>query len=493
MSKPKPAIPSANPQRRREIAWTSTTCAETWGHALTFAPREGAVIAFARRSTGKTRTTLLVQKPLMPGAGDLRHTQFGNVSLTAQYLNRALDELADADRNLGICILHTHPDGMGAPIWSSTDDQTDAMLGQYFFGHSFLALGAPLVSLVASKGTLRGREVVWNTSTRVADFKPIDRVRQLDGRFLEIQSMADRCGITASDIPMHADRALRVFGREGQRLLADLHVAIVGTGGVGSMVAEHLARWGIGEISLWDPDVVKDVNINRSGVFTFEDATKQRKKVDVVAEALPKFALRRDIRVNQSDRDARMSSELPALLDADLIVCEVDDARPRHFLNRLAYAHYIPVIDGANVIRSTAEDNPEAETAMVESGAARVNTIGPGHACLWCTGYLDARRLALAFRPEAEKAADRARGYVEGLGPEHAPSVMPMNTMTAALVEIRIQDLLFKLGSKTVTEMYFDVLANITDTLPRPRDLRCRQCAAWEGCGDTSELPYADL
>lgn len=493
MSEPRPKVQSGGSVPRREIAWTSMTRADIWGHALTFAPREGAVIAFARRSTGKTRTTFLIQKPLIPGAGDLRHTRFGNVTLTTQYLNRALDELADADRDLGICILHTHPGGMGAPIWSPTDDQTDAMLGQYFFGHSFLAQRAPLVSLVGSQGTLRGREVVWNASTRVAHFEPIERIRQLDVRFLEIQSTTDRRGTVAWQVPAHADRSLRVFGREGQRLLADLHVAIVGAGGVGSTVAEHLARWGIGEISLWDPDIVKDENINRSGMFTFEDAAKRRKKVDVVAKALPTFALRRDVQVNRSDRDVRMSSELTALLDADLIVSEVDDARPRHFLNRLAYAHFIPVVDGANVIRSTAEDSPATESAKVESGAVRVTTICPGHACLWCTGYLDARRLALAFRPEAEKAADRARGYVEGLGPEHAPSVMPMNTMTAALVELRIQDLLFKLSGKAVTEMYFDLLSNITDTLPRPLNPRCRQCTAWEGLGDTAELPHSDL
>jgi hypothetical protein len=106
-------------------------------------------------------------------------------------------------------------------------------------------------------------------------------------------------------------------------------------------------------------------------------------------------------------RDRR---EVRALLDADVILMLVDDARPRHFINRVAYAHYIPALDAGNAIRSTAEDDTEAETAIVESGAVRVSHLTPGGPCLWCAGHLSALRLSLAYRPDADKAADRARG-----------------------------------------------------------------------------------
>ena len=90
--------------------------------------------------------------------------------------------------------------------------------------------------------------------------------------------------------------------------------------------------------------------MNRSSVFSFDDAQNGRKKTAVLASALVHFALDRGIRITARDCDVRLSSELPFLLDADFIVSLVDDARPRHLLNRLAYAHYIPVLDGGNVI-----------------------------------------------------------------------------------------------------------------------------------------------
>ena len=50
----------------------------------------------------------------------------------------------------------------------------------------------------------------------------------------------------------------------------------MGTGGVGSIYGEHVARWGVGQISGWDPDIVKDVDISRSRVCTFADAQRKR-------------------------------------------------------------------------------------------------------------------------------------------------------------------------------------------------------------------------
>jgi hypothetical protein len=283
-----------------------------------------------------------------------------------------------------------------------------------------------------------------------------------------------------------------VFGKAGQRELAAMHVAAVGSGGVGSMCAEHLARWGVGTISTWDPDHIEDVNINRSGVFTWADARRKRLKARTLASALGRFALVRRIVTSWSAADVRDRRELERLLDADLVVSLVDDARPRHFLNRFASAHYIPVIDGGNVVRSTAEDDAHAETARVEGAAARISVLVPGGPCLWCAGHLTSQRLSGAYRSDADKAADRARGYVEHLGPEHAPSVMPLNAATAALLELRLMDLLFHLSGRPVAEVYLDVINGTLDELPRVRRATCRQCSRWTGHGDLAELPHIE-
>lgn len=55
----------------------------------------------------------------------------------------------------------------------------------------------------------------------------------------------------------------RLFGVRGAQQICDAHVAIVGIGGVGSWVAESLARSGVGQLTLIDFDQVAESNINR--------------------------------------------------------------------------------------------------------------------------------------------------------------------------------------------------------------------------------------
>ena len=76
----------------------------------------------------------------------------------------------------------------------------------------------------------------------------------------------------------------RLYGREGAERLAAAHVAVVGIGGVGSWVAEALARSGVGEISLFDLDDVCISNTNRQ-VHALTGAIGQA-KVTVMGERL---------------------------------------------------------------------------------------------------------------------------------------------------------------------------------------------------------------
>jgi tRNA A37 threonylcarbamoyladenosine dehydratase len=55
----------------------------------------------------------------------------------------------------------------------------------------------------------------------------------------------------------------RLYGEQGLTKLSQSHVCIVGIGGVGSWVAEALARTGINKITLIDLDDVSTSNINR--------------------------------------------------------------------------------------------------------------------------------------------------------------------------------------------------------------------------------------
>ena len=69
------------------------------------------------------------------------------------------------------------------------------------------------------------------------------------------------------DTPIDPERRFggmqRLYGVVPAEGIQRSHVAIVGIGGVGSWVAEALARSGVGELSLFDMDHIAESNINR--------------------------------------------------------------------------------------------------------------------------------------------------------------------------------------------------------------------------------------
>lgn len=76
----------------------------------------------------------------------------------------------------------------------------------------------------------------------------------------------------------------RLYGNSANAALQRAHVAVVGIGGVGSWVAEALARSGVGALTLIDLDHVAESNINRQ-VHALT-ATLGQSKVDAMAERI---------------------------------------------------------------------------------------------------------------------------------------------------------------------------------------------------------------
>lgn len=76
----------------------------------------------------------------------------------------------------------------------------------------------------------------------------------------------------------------RVYGRAGLELIRDLHLCVVGLGGVGSWAVEALARSGVGRLTLIDHDRIESHNINRQ--IQALDSTAGRSKVEVMAERI---------------------------------------------------------------------------------------------------------------------------------------------------------------------------------------------------------------
>ncbi len=68
----------------------------------------------------------------------------------------------------------------------------------------------------------------------------------------------------------------RLYGVPQAKIIANLHICVIGIGGVGSWAVEALARSGVGEITLIDNDDIALSNINRQ-IHTLDSTINQSK------------------------------------------------------------------------------------------------------------------------------------------------------------------------------------------------------------------------
>ncbi|GAA6172835.1 tRNA cyclic N6-threonylcarbamoyladenosine(37) synthase TcdA [Colwellia sp. KU-HH00111] len=87
-----------------------------------------------------------------------------------------------------------------------------------------------------------------------------------------------------SDYSLRFGGIARLYGQPGADILQNSHFCVIGIGGVGSWVAEALARNGIGHLTLIDLDDICITNINRQ--IHALDNTIGESKVEVMAKRI---------------------------------------------------------------------------------------------------------------------------------------------------------------------------------------------------------------
>lgn len=118
----------------------------------------------------------------------------------------------------------------------------------------------------------------------------------------------------------------RLYGAEGLARIRAAHVVVVGIGGVGSWIAEALARSGVGTLTLIDLDVVAESNLNRQAHAT--TANLGRNKVDAMKERIRAFASDCDVRlVDDFVTPDNVSTTIPP--SADWVIDAIDNVRAK--------------------------------------------------------------------------------------------------------------------------------------------------------------------
>jgi molybdopterin/thiamine biosynthesis adenylyltransferase len=134
------------------------------------------------------------------------------------------------------------------------------------------------------------------------------------------------------------------WGQEGQRRLAQKTAVVVGCGALGSHVAEHLARAGVGRLVLADRDFVEWHNLPRQALYDEEDARAGLPKALAAARRLRRINAQVEIHEHVMDVNA---DNVEALIDgADLVLDGSDNFEVRYLLNEACVKQGLPWIYG---------------------------------------------------------------------------------------------------------------------------------------------------
>ena len=378
------------------------------------------------------------------------------------------------DEGLVPGIVHTHP--RGPARFSSQDDRNEKDLLQTARNRN--GDQAALVSiLLTGDGQVTAR--LWSDPHSPVDAASVRVV----GKRITVHPPLEY----PADIDFLARQAL-AFGAPQNARLRAMRIGVVGCGGTGSATAMLLARLGVGQLALFDDDIVDVTNLNRLHTACRADADAMLPKVEVVAREIARLGLgARAIPVRYRIDDTVCHDALKA---CDVVFGCTDDHDGRLLLNRLAYFYLIPVIDMGLVI----DLKPDGSSLRELTG--RVTVLFPGAPCLLCRDTIDpvmARDESMRRRSPEEYERRKRESYVRG-GGNPSPAVVTFTTATACLaVDELLQAMTgFRSPDGWVWQRTrrFDLLADRRPGADPRRD--CAMCSSRDYWGRGDVEPFLD-
>lgn len=425
----------------------------------------GAVLLAGTSRTNGQLTLLIREVHLAVDGVDYTEGKIGYRALNPSFIHRLITRARD--EKLVYLAVHNH-------FGDYQVDFSQVDLDSHERGYPALiqiARGLPVGALVFGRRSVAADLWISTTSRkRIDDFVIVGRAIQ------RLRSKPEND--TAGSSVIH-DRQVRMFGKSGQLQLSQAEVAVVGLGGLGSLVAEYLARLGVGRFILVDSDAVEESNLSRIVGASMADARKRTSKVNVAKRLI--LAANKDAKVTPIVDDVAKESIAKKLVNCDYLFLAADSMRARLVFNALVHQYLIPGVQLGSKIRQ----NPDGTLADVMSAN---RPIRPGHGCLWCNQLIDPTALAKEAKSDDER---KAQEYgVE----EPNPSVISLNAIAAAhgVNDFMLDYLALRSNASQILYEHFHCLSEKRDLVQPRTDLDCSECSQQGlrfGQGDSVELP----
>ncbi len=430
------------------------------------APHEEGAFFLLREGRGAEGQRLLAGEMLPSPPGAWERQGPGELRPSARHLSAMISAAASA--GCGLLFVHSHPDA-GHPIGFSPIDVSSL--------RDLAATICPLLEGPFAAAVVH--EVGWGGAlVGSAELKPIRSIASVGQglRFLSPPPARSR------DEEALDSRQRDALGAAHERLRS-LSVAVVGTGGLGSPLAEQLVRMGVAKLILLDDDVL-DTESNARRVFGTGRSdvvgASPAPKAEVVAAHLRGLGLGTEVAAVVGD--VTREAAFRHLLDVDLVFGATDTHASRAVLNDLPSTYLLPVLDLGVRVGNRADG---ALAGLV----AEVRLLTPERPCLWCRGLLDPDAIRAENLPATERRALQREGYLANSIGAPVPSVAALTVMGSGMGACTLLGLLAGEEEELPSGWIVDgLLGDAFESGQGLPDLDCR-CRAQLARGDDSPPP----
>src|SRR5438105_4691265 len=366
-----------------------------------------------------------------PQQSDYNQQNVAFLRIKKDFIHKALVELTNRYDVDTIIDVHTHPFSEGKVSFSATDDGDEKtffrFLKEKFEGINYASIVFSQKRYSARVWTLNSGSIVARSALLKTQTSP-ENIASSDFREFtdEQHEKTAQTGVEG-----FFNRGALVLGLDVMRtIMHDQVISIVGVGGLGSIVAEHLIHMGFHEIHLIDPDVLEMSNLNRVVGAYYEDAQQKRYKVDVVKRHLTHINPNATVLAYKRDVHDKEIEKVLAL--SDWMIVATDNHSSRLRVLELSVQYFVPLVSvGVNI---TVKDG------KIEDMSGEVITARVGdYVCLHCLNRINPIKVASERHPDKTIREELVkRGYVSGMDIKE-PAVKTLNTTLATMaVEVLI-------------------------------------------------------
>lgn len=150
----------------------------------------------------------------------------------------------------------------------------------------------------------------------------------------------------------HRQTLLPGFGEDGQKKLLDATALIVGCGALGTVIANMLARAGVGNLIIVDRDFIEMTNLQRQVLFDESDVEAGIPKAEAAKQKIAKINSQVKVDAIVDDVNYTNIEKLFSMSDTgtiDIVLDGVDNFETRFLVNDCAVKHRVPYVYGGAV------------------------------------------------------------------------------------------------------------------------------------------------